>query len=119
MPKKLEPLNLGSIARGAAMELFELEIARIAANINDKNTSAEAMRELRLTFSFKPDAERRAIEVSTSAASKLAPVSKHTSRAYLGRDEGGKAYVFDQDPRQELLFQPEPEESNVMPMRAS
>jgi hypothetical protein len=113
MPKaKLQPVNLGSIARGAAMELFELEIARIAANINDRSTSATATREIVLRFKFKPDLDRHIVEVDTSSSSKIAPIANHASRAYLGRDEAGKVYVFDQDPRQEMLFEPPAEEDN-------
>jgi hypothetical protein len=57
--KKLESVNLGSIARGAAMEIFELEIAKIAANIADPNTKASKKRKLTLEFTFTPDSDRR------------------------------------------------------------
>jgi hypothetical protein len=115
MPKQtLEPLNLGSIARGAALELFTLELARVAANINDRSTSPTATREIVLRFKFKPDDERRSIEVTTSASSRIAPVDNHQSRVYLGRDEAGNAYVFDTDPRQEMLFEPPVPSENVI-----
>jgi hypothetical protein len=114
---KLTPINLGSIARGAALQLFEMEIERVAANINDKSTSATAVREITLRFKFKPDPERRVIDVTTTAASKLSPIDSHSSRVYLGRDAEGHAYVFDQDPRQELLF--ENPEGNVVQFNAS
>jgi len=117
--KKLEPLDIGTIARGAAIELFNLEIAKVAANIWDKNTPAEAKREVTLKFSFKPDLERRAIEVTTTATSKLAPINKHSSRAFVGRDDTGRAYILDSDPRQEMLFEPQAEEpDNVHQMKA-
>ena len=46
----LQPVNLGSIARGALMELFEIEIAKLAANIAD--TKTKATKERRLTLEW-------------------------------------------------------------------
>lgn len=117
--KKLDPVNLGSIARGAAMEIFEIEIAKIAANIADPNTKAAKKRKLTLEFTFAPDTDRRAIDVTTSSKTSLAGVTEHASRVYLGKDAEGHPYILDQDPRQELLFEPEPEEKNVLDFKAN
>lgn len=114
MKSELQPLNLGSIARGAGLELFNIEIAKVAANIDDKSTDATAAREITLKFKFKPDAERKSLQVTTKASSKLAPVSDHASRAYLGKDEAGTVYVFDSDPRQDILFQPPAAQENLL-----
>ena len=119
MPKpNLEPINLGSIARGAGLELFNIEIAKVAANIDDKSTDATATREITIKFKFKPDPERKSLQVTTKATSKLAPVSDHASRAYLGKDESGNTYVFDQDPRQDILFEPPAQDKNLLDFKS-
>jgi hypothetical protein len=115
MPKPdLQPVNLGSIARGALMELFEIEIAKVAANIADTKTKATKERRLTLELSFKPDADRKSIDVTTRANIKLAAIADHASRVYLGRDTENRPLLFDSDPRQELLFEAPAETSNVM-----
>jgi hypothetical protein len=115
----LEPVNLGSVAKGALMELFELEIAKIAANIDDKSTKATKKRVLTLQLTFNPDPDRRSIDVTTWAITKLAPVADHASRVYLGKDESGRAYLFNEDPRQELLFEPPEQKENVLDFKAA
>lgn len=110
----LNPINLGSIARGAAIELFDLAMVKVAENIADKSTDASAAREIVLRFKFKPDDDRRAVLVSTTASTKLAGAEEHVSKIYLGKDEAGKVYAFDSDPRQEMLFQPPPEERSLI-----
>ena len=102
----LQPLNIGSIARGAAIELFEKSITEIAKNIADASTDATANREITLKFKFKPEADRRTIHVTTAAKLTLASVADHESTAFIGKDENGGVYVLDRDPRQELLFEP-------------
>lgn len=116
MPKPvLEPLNFASIARGALVELFESELPKIARNIDDKSTKATKERELVLRIKFKPDSERRAVEITSSADCKLAGVAPHGSRGYLGKDAKGNPYLFAEDPRQDVLFDPpEPEKSDVL-----
>jgi hypothetical protein len=111
---KLEPVNLGSIARGALMKLFEVEIQKIAANIADRSTPATAKREITLKIEFKPDTDRRSIDVTTSAGCRLASVEAHASRLYTGKGVDGQMYLFDEDPRQEMLFAPPAEDPNML-----
>jgi hypothetical protein len=115
MTAELHPLNIGSIARGAAIELFDKAITSIAQNITDSSTDATATREITLKFKFKPEHDRRTIHVTTSSKLGLAAVADHDSVAYIGKDDEGHTYVLDADPRQELLFQPPvPEPSKVL-----
>lgn len=110
----LDSLNLGSIANGAAIELFAKALAAIAANIADTDTSPTAAREIVLKFKIKPEQDRRAFNITTTSSYKLASVKEHVSRAYLGKDAEGNAYILDSDPRQELLFQPPPKDENLL-----
>jgi flagellar basal body rod protein FlgB len=116
---KLSPINLASIARGAALELFDRAIVKVAANIADKDTPATKSRKITLTFTLKPDVERRSIDVTTSCDLKLAAVADHASRIYLGKDVNAQALLFDQDPHQELLFQPPEKQDNVLSFGAA
>ena len=111
---KLEPVNLGSVARGALLEYFNKNMQLIADNIADTDTPATATRELTIRIRLKPDLERRGIEVVTSASCKLAAVAEHKSRLWTGKDAHGSAYLFDRDPRQEMLFEPPAREDNLL-----
>jgi hypothetical protein len=110
-----KPADLQRIARGALMELFAIEAARIAANIADVQTVATAPREIVLRIKFKPNSDRVGLDIETSASSKLASAAKHTSTAYIAKDKGGKAYIFTEDPRQQTLFEP-PAQADVIDM---
>lgn len=110
----LNPINLGSIARGAALELFDMAMTKVTANIADSATDPDAAREITLKFKFKPDSDRRCCQVFTTAQTKLAGCEEHVSKIYLGKDESGKVYAFDADPRQETLFQPPPADRNLL-----
>lgn len=115
MPKpEMNPLNLGSIARGAAMELFEKCLNDVAKNIADTDTSAEAGRSIAITFKFKPESDRRTIHISTSAKTTLAGAEEHASKAYLGKTTDGQFFVVDQDPRQDVLFEAPKKDDNLL-----
>lgn len=115
MPKPdLEPTNLGSIARGALLELFEKSALKVAQNIADTSTNATAVRTITLKLKFKPDVDRRAVQVITTAECKTAGVSEHVSRAYIGKDDEGGVYIVDQDPRQDVLFQAPAQDQSVI-----
>lgn len=110
-----KPAGLAGIAKGALMELFTIEAARVAANIADVQTVATAPREITLRIKFKPNSDRVGLDIETSASSKLASVAKHTSTAYIAKDKAGKAYIFTEDPRQQTLFDP-PAQAEVIDM---
>jgi len=115
MPRpNMEPLNIGSISRGALMELFEANALKIAQNIADTSTQAATPRTLTIKLRFKPDIDRRAVQVTASAKVDLAAIAPHESRAYIGKDDAGKVYLFDQDPRQDILFEPPVSDQNLL-----
>lgn len=102
---ELNALNLGSIARGAALELFEKCLIDVAKNIADTDCAAESGRSISITFKFKPESDRRTIHVSTSAKTTLAGAEEHSSKAYIGKTTEGGVFLCDQDPRQDVLFE--------------
>lgn len=111
---ELEPVNLGSISRGALMEIFEIEIVKIAENIADTKTKATKKRKLTLELTFQPDPDRKTLKVTATAKTTLADIADHASRAYLGKGTDGKPYIFDTDPRQEMLFEPPAKENTLL-----
>lgn len=110
----LEPLNLGSISRGALLALFEANVLKVAQNIADTSTEAETTRTVTIKLKFKPDSDRRGIRVTATASCDLAAIAPHVSRAYIGKDDTGQAYLFDRDPRQDVLFAPPAKDENVL-----
>jgi hypothetical protein len=120
MPKPdLNPINLGSIARGAAIELFDKAMLKVTENIADKSTDATAAREIVIKFKFKPDDDRRSASVVTTTTTKLAGCEEHVSKVYLGKDDQGNVLAFDSDPRQEVLFQAQPKDENLIDFAAA
>ena len=63
---KLKQLNLNNIKGGAAVEMFEQELARVLENINNPNTEPDATREITMKFTFKPAKDRSSAIVKIS-----------------------------------------------------
>lgn len=100
-------LTLDSIGGGALRELFETELARVLANINDPNTDEKTKRTIAIAVTFKPK-DRDVADVELTCSSKLAPIAKVSTQVFMGR-QGGKLIAVESDPRQSNLFdQPKP-----------
>lgn len=95
----LKAVDLNSVGGGAAPELFQRELERIAENISDQNTRADAARKITLTFTFKPDSERRETVVLVEAKAALAPVTPARNTVYCGKIDG-KSILIGHDPNQ-------------------
>lgn len=114
MPKPdLHPIDLATVAKGALLELFEINIAKIAENILDPKTKATKKRSLTLKLTFEPDADRRRVELTSDAGVTIAAVASHSSQVYLGKGDDGRAYLFPADPRQDVLWAT-PEDDNTV-----
>ena len=100
---QVQSVTLESIGGGALTEIFAHELARVLANINDPNTSEKAKRAISISVVFKPGADRDLADVELTCVSKLAPVSKVSTRLYVGKS-GGKLVAVENDPRQTGLF---------------
>jgi len=70
-------VTLETLNNGAAMDLFDLELERVMQNIQDENTNPEAVREITLKISMKPNEERSLVATAVSCKSKLAPTKPH------------------------------------------
>ena len=115
----LTPLNLASMSRGAAFELFEKCLNEIVKNIADTDTPAESSRGIALTFKFKPESDRRTVHVTVSAKTSLVGAADHCSKVFLGKTTDGSMLVFDQDPRQDVLFEAPKQTDNLLDFTAN
>jgi hypothetical protein len=95
----LKAVTLASVGGGVPAELFEREIAEVAKNINDPNTTATAKRKITLTFSFQPDAERREVAIFIEAKTVIAPVRPAKNTVYCGKLDGIPT-IIGNDPEQ-------------------
>lgn len=89
----MDSVNILEVARGAIGEKLGYELAAVVKNINDPNTKADAVRELTIKVSLKPDSERRNISMSTQVKSKLVPTNNIETSLYLTEDNGNPALV--------------------------
>lgn len=101
-------LTLESLGNGVAMELFEELLKQVNENIADPNTNPKDVREITLTFKFKPNETRHDVSVSVHSKKKLAPFKPAEYIATLSNDGNQvRAYtthidqpeIFDEDER--------------------
>lgn len=82
------PITLQNLSQGAVLELIEMELDRITANILDANTDQSAKRSLTLTINFKPvvnDGTVEHITIETKCGSKLASHGGVKSFGFIDR----------------------------------
>lgn len=96
-------VSLDTLAGGALREMFGEELDTVLANIADPNTDDTAKRSITMTVTFKPNKKRDEVEVLIGCSAKLASVMKHSTRLFVGRQQGRLIAVED-DPRQSGLF---------------
>lgn len=111
-----EPVNLVSLAEGAAVERFDIELEKILRNIADVNTEPEAPREINLKVRIKPDEDREIGAVTISVTSKCPGLKAVSTRVYFGR-MGGRPVAVESNPKQLGIFTPP--QSNVVTMGAA
>ena len=75
--------SLIQMARGAFLEIFDAEMAKVIDNILDPNTKATGKRKLNVTFTFSPDDNRQTIGVSYQCKSSLEPINPAVTALYL------------------------------------
>lgn len=96
MSSEFKEITIENFAKGAAVELFERELAQVMKNIDDVNTKPDAQREITLKFIIKPDEHRDQAGLAVEAKSKLAPVKTAVGVAHIGRRNGKlTAYAHD------------------------
>jgi hypothetical protein len=103
-PSEVPLVNIGNVADGAVVELFETKIHEVYANIADINTSVRQKRTLTIKLTFTPHPDRKGAAISTTCETKLAGIEPHESTIYVAKDEDGNLFGFTEDPRQQVMF---------------
>lgn len=93
-PIEFKEISLGSIANGAAEQLFKRELNQVFKNIDDMNTLVTTPREINLKFKFKPNADRDSAEVELHVSSKLAPVKAVDTSVHIVEEKGGRFTAY-------------------------
>jgi len=101
MRTKDEKVSLKNLAKGAAIERFDLELKKIITNILDVNTDADAVREITLKVKLKPSEDRDFVAIGFQVTAKPAPLSAVFTKAFLDRDVQGQGEAFEFQPHQE------------------
>lgn len=100
----LKGLSLVNIEGGAAVEMFDRALARVAANIADINTTLGA-REIRLIVKLKPSRDRGLGEIDLGVQTKLAGQEPIKATVLIGQDDDGAPQLFAKvSPQTEIPF---------------
>lgn len=96
-------ITLTTVGDGVAVEEFDHALLDVLNNVLDVNTDPKAKREIKLTFTFKPDDGRELVDVVVKCETKLAASRPRKSAVYVGKVNGMPVAV-ENDPRQGGLF---------------
>jgi hypothetical protein len=98
----MEKLELKNIQNGVVAEMFDEELRKVIANIEDENTVPNQERSITIKIAIKPDKTRRTGEVKVHASSALAKIKPTESFVFFDRDEDGEFSAYADDPGPEL-----------------
>ena len=99
-----ELVNLGNIARGAALEAFQHEFALVLRNITDPSTPATAKRSITLKVEFEPESDRVKVATKFSCTSRLADSMERAGEIYIVPGESGGIVALNDNPQQPGLW---------------
>lgn len=97
-------ISIDSLAGGALAEKLNIELRKLAENVQDPNTKADAVRTITCTIKVKPDENRQLGSSEISVKSSLAPSKGIPASFIFDFDRDGKAVVremvLSRDPNQ-------------------
>jgi hypothetical protein len=100
----IDAVTLETLARGAALERFDIELARVMENINDPNTG-DGKREITVKVSIKPSQTKDTAQVMVNVTSKLASMAPYPTLLFLSKGRDGRLGAYENDPRQVDMFE--------------
>jgi hypothetical protein len=98
----MKKIELQGIQSGVVIDLFNEELKRVLANIEDENTAANQERSVTIKIAIKPDKTRRTGEVKVHAYPTLAKVKPCESFVFFDTDKDGKFAAYEDSPEPEL-----------------
>lgn len=102
METEMKEVQLATLGKGAAAEMFAEEMKKVLENIADVNTPAKAVREVTLTVRLFPREERDFADIEITSAAKLAKFKGFESRVHIG-PVGGEVKAFEEVVKQNTL----------------
>jgi hypothetical protein len=81
-------VTLANVGNGAAEEVFREEWQKVMDNIADPNTKADAVREISIHLSIKPDTDRGFSKIEIFGNSKLQKMVPFTTTFVHGKHNG-------------------------------
>lgn len=99
-------ISLDKLAGGAVAEKLNIELRKMAANVMDPNTKAEATRTVTLTVTVKPNKQRQVGDAEINVKSNLAPSTGIPTSFMFDYDVDGSAVLAEmpsRDPNQTQL----------------
>ena len=88
----MKKIELHTLENGIVLDLFDSELKKVLANIDDENTTPDSKRSIIIKISIKPDEVRRFGELEIAVSSKLSH-NKVNSMLTFGRDKDGKLHA--------------------------
>jgi hypothetical protein len=98
-----ETLDLMNIANGAAIELFDHQLAKVMENIADLNTDSKAARTITLKVTFAPFPDRSGALVELKCTSSLVGTTPAQGKVFVTK-RGGRLVALPEDRSQTPLF---------------
>lgn len=98
----MKKFDLTTFRNGALVEMFNEEMEKVLANIEDENTEAKKERTVTLRVKIVPGKTRRDAAVYLSADSTLAKFKPVESLLFFDRDDAGRFSAYDDFPGQQL-----------------
>jgi hypothetical protein len=98
----MKKIELSHFQHGVVVDLFDEELKKVLANIEDENTEAKAERSVTIKIAVKPDKTRRTGEVKVQAHSTLAKIKPMESFVFFDVDDDGRLAAIEDEPGPEL-----------------
>ena len=116
----MEAMSYNTLGGGAAAEMFDRELEKILANIQDPNRPYKPTREITLKLTLAPDESREKVKTSIAVSSKAPGFKSFDSIAYLGVDQRDRtkhrAYERTHPDQQRMSFMiPDPQDIPDVP----
>lgn len=91
----MKPINLSSLQNGVVLDMFNEEFGKVMRNIADNNVKPDAVREITIKVSIKPDKTRQSATTRVDVSSKLAPVKSTDGMMFIGFDENNEPAAYE------------------------
>ena len=99
----MKPVELSSLQQGVVLDMFNEEFDKVLRNIADDNVKPDAVREITIKVSIKPDKTRQTATTKVDVSSKLAPVKSSDGMMFIGFDENNKPQAYEDNFNQQEL----------------